>query len=45
MTLSAIVLGEDPGAIQLVGAVLILAGVIISTSGHQRSEAAPLPTA
>lgn len=45
MTLSAIVLGEDPGAIQLVGAVLILAGVIISTSGHQRSEPAPLPTA
>lgn len=35
MVLAAAVLGEDPGALQLLGAGLILAGVVVATSrGH-----------
>ncbi|MGH2753857.1 MAG: DMT family transporter [Actinomycetota bacterium] len=34
MALAAIALGERPGATQLVGAGLILAGVLVATSGH-----------
>jgi drug/metabolite transporter (DMT)-like permease len=35
MTLGAIVLEESPSAVQLAGAALILAGVLISTSGRR----------
>jgi drug/metabolite transporter (DMT)-like permease len=43
MALAAVVLGEHPGRTQLAGALLILAGVIISTSGHQMSKVRPVP--
>ncbi|MEA2446739.1 MAG: hypothetical protein QOK47_376 [Actinomycetota bacterium] len=43
MALAAVVLGEHPGRTQLGGALLILAGVIISTSGHQMSKVRPVP--
>jgi drug/metabolite transporter (DMT)-like permease len=35
MTLAAVTLDETPSAIQLAGALAILAGVIIATSGHR----------
>ena len=35
MSLAAVVLGERPGAAQLVGAGLILAGVVAATAGHR----------
>jgi drug/metabolite transporter (DMT)-like permease len=38
MTLGAVVLEESPSAIQLAGAALILAGVLISTSGRRSKE-------
>ncbi len=41
MALAAVALGEDPAPIQLLGAAAILAGVIVATSGHRRSTAAP----
>ena len=37
MVLAAITLGEDPGIAQLIGAALILGGVVISTLGHRRT--------
>jgi drug/metabolite transporter (DMT)-like permease len=37
MALAAIVLSETPGRVQLAGALLILVGVGVSTSGHQRA--------
>jgi len=37
MGLAALVLEERPSVAQLAGAALILAGVVIATSGHQRS--------
>jgi drug/metabolite transporter (DMT)-like permease len=45
MTLAAIALDERPGATQLLGAALILAGVLVATSGHsrERSGATVLP--
>lgn len=39
MTLAAVVLEERPAATQLLGAVAILAGVVVATSGHRRSTA------
>lgn len=44
MTLAAIVLGEDPSATQLLGAGLILTGVVVATAGHAR-RARPAPAA
>lgn len=44
MTLAAIVLGEDPSAMQLLGAGLILIGVVVATAGHAR-RARPVPAA
>lgn len=38
MTLAAVVLGEQPGAAQLLGALLILGGVMISTAGHRKGK-------
>lgn len=35
MILAAIVLGEDPSGVQIGGAIAILAGVVIATSGHR----------
>lgn len=43
MALAAVALGENPGPIQLVGALLILAGVVISTSGHNKARTSPSP--
>jgi drug/metabolite transporter (DMT)-like permease len=43
MTLAAIVLGEDPSATQLLGAGLILTGVVITTAGHARRTRAVPP--
>jgi drug/metabolite transporter (DMT)-like permease len=45
MALAAIALDERPGATQLLGAALILAGVLVATSGHsrERSGATVLP--
>jgi len=43
MALAAVVLGEDPGSVQLMGALLILVGVGVSTSGHQRAVTQPSP--
>ena len=37
MVLAALVVDERPGLAQLVGAALILAGVVIATSGHRRT--------
>jgi drug/metabolite transporter (DMT)-like permease len=42
MTLAAVVLGEDPSLAQIGGAMAILAGVVIATSGHRgRAPASP----
>lgn len=41
MTLAAVTLGEDPGPVQLGGAVLILGGVVIATRGRSAPEPAP----
>lgn len=38
MALAAVVLGEQPGPAQLVGALLILGGVVVSTAGHRRRK-------
>jgi drug/metabolite transporter (DMT)-like permease len=38
MALAAAVLGEQPGTVQLIGAMLILGGVVISTAGHRRAK-------
>ena len=38
-----ILVDEDPSGIQLLGIVVVLAGVLLST-GRQRSEATPVPT-
>ena len=44
MVLAAVVLEERPGATQLLGAGLILAGVLVATSGHGRERrSAPEP--
>ena len=37
MALAAVTLGEAPGRMQLAGALLILVGVVITTSGHRRT--------
>ena len=42
MTLAAIVLGEDPSIAQIAGAVAILAGVVIATSGHRGRSPSPI---
>ena len=42
MTLAAIILGEDPSIAQIAGAVAILAGVVIATSGHRGRAPAPV---
>lgn len=42
MAIAAVALGEDPGLVQLAGAALILAGVVVATSGRAgRGEPAP----
>lgn len=42
MVLAAVALGEDPSLVQLAGAVLILAGVVVATLGRGgRAEPAP----
>lgn len=42
MVLAAVSLGEDPALVQLAGAALILAGVVVATSGRGgRAEPAP----
>ncbi|HEV2755182.1 MAG TPA: DMT family transporter [Actinomycetota bacterium] len=41
MVIAAIALGEDPGIAQLFGAALILAGVVVATSGTRRPAPAP----
>ena len=38
MTLAGVILGEEPGPVQLLGALLILGGVVVSTAGHRRSK-------
>ena len=43
MILASIVLDERPGATQLLGAVLILAGVVTATSGRARASQRALP--
>lgn len=43
MAIAAVALGEDPGLLQLGGAALILAGVVVATSGRARGRAAPAP--
>ena len=43
MILASIVLDERPGATQLLGAVLILAGVVTATSGRARDTQRALP--
>lgn len=35
MMLAAVTLGENPGAAQLAGALLILVGVVVATAGHR----------
>lgn len=45
MTIAWLALDESPGAAQLLGAVLILAGVVVATSGRDRTEPAPVPAA
>jgi drug/metabolite transporter (DMT)-like permease len=42
MILAAIVVDEHPSVAQLAGAALILAGVVIATSGHRGLEPAPI---
>ena len=42
MAIAAVALGEDPALVQLAGAALILAGVVVATSGRGgRAEPAP----
>jgi drug/metabolite transporter (DMT)-like permease len=41
MVIAALALGEDPAAAQLAGAGLILAGVVVATSGRARAAPAP----
>lgn len=42
MVIAAVALGEDPALVQLAGAALILAGVVVATSGRGgRAEPAP----
>lgn len=41
MVLAAIIVDERPGAAQLLGAVLILGGVVVATSGHRGKAAEP----
>jgi drug/metabolite transporter (DMT)-like permease len=41
MTIAAMAIGEHPAAVQLAGAGLILAGVVVATSGRVRPEPAP----
>ncbi|MDQ4023975.1 MAG: DMT family transporter [Actinomycetota bacterium] len=41
MTIAALALGESPGAAQLAGAALILAGVVVATSGTRAPAPAP----
>lgn len=42
MAIAAVALGEDPALVQLAGAALILAGVVVATSGRaSRAEPAP----
>ncbi|MDQ3646206.1 MAG: DMT family transporter [Actinomycetota bacterium] len=41
MTIAAIVIEERPGPTQLVGALLILAGVVVATSAHRNRVVAP----
>lgn len=41
MAIAAVALGEDPGPAQLAGAGLILAGVVVATSGRATSAPAP----
>jgi drug/metabolite transporter (DMT)-like permease len=43
MALAAAALGEQPGRVQLLGALLILAGVVISTSARKKPETTPVP--
>jgi drug/metabolite transporter (DMT)-like permease len=43
MTIAALALGESPGVAQLVGAALILAGVVVATSGSKKAAPAPAP--
>lgn len=50
MGLAMVTLGERPSATQMGGAVLILAGVVVATSGHRRArttsaDAVPAPLA
>jgi drug/metabolite transporter (DMT)-like permease len=43
MTLAAVTLDERPGLAQLAGAVLILVGVVVATSGHRKATAPASP--
>jgi drug/metabolite transporter (DMT)-like permease len=43
VVLAAIILGEDPSALQLVGAAAILAGLLIASVGRRAGEPAPVP--
>jgi drug/metabolite transporter (DMT)-like permease len=43
VVLAAIILGEDPSNLQLVGAAAILAGLLIASVGRRATEPAPVP--
>jgi drug/metabolite transporter (DMT)-like permease len=43
VVLAAIILGEDPSPLQLVGAAAILAGLLIASVGRRVREPAPVP--
>jgi drug/metabolite transporter (DMT)-like permease len=40
MALAGVTLGERPGMAQLIGAALILGGVVAATAGHRRGAIA-----
>jgi drug/metabolite transporter (DMT)-like permease len=44
MALAAVALGESPGPLQLAGAALILAGVVVATSGTRATRGSSPPT-
>lgn len=43
VALSVVLLNERPSAVQLVGAVVVLAGVVVATTGRQGRAPAPVP--